>query len=49
MEQQRDVAGLLRVPGPGATGGRFRYVLLWFTTPPKAGPTVKVTEVTLKG
>lgn len=39
----------LRLPGPGATGGRFRYVLLWFTTPPKAGPTVKVTEVTLKG
>lgn len=39
----------LRLPGAGATGSRFRYVLLWFTTPPKAGPTMKVTEVSIKG
>lgn len=39
----------IRLPGPGATGSRFRYVLLWFTTPPADGPTVRVTEVTLRG
>jgi hypothetical protein len=39
----------LRLPGAGATGSRFRYVLLWFTTPPKAGPTMRVSEVSLKG
>lgn len=39
----------IRLPGPGATGSRFRRVLLWFTTPPTKGPTVRVTEVTLKG
>lgn len=39
----------IRLPGPGATGSRFRYVLVWFTTPPTKGPTVRVTEVSLKG
>lgn len=39
----------IRLPGPGATGSRFRYVLLWFTTPPTAGPTVRISELTLKG
>jgi hypothetical protein len=30
-------------------GGRFRYVLLWFTTPPTASPTVRVSELDLLG
>jgi hypothetical protein len=30
-------------------GGKFRYVLIWLTTPPKAGPTVRITEVALSG
>jgi hypothetical protein len=28
---------------------RYRYVLLWFTTPPKAGPTVKINELKILG
>ena len=28
---------------------RYRYVLLWFTTPPKKGPTVKINELTILG
>jgi hypothetical protein len=29
--------------------GSFRYVLLWFTTPPPAGPTVSISELSLLG
>jgi hypothetical protein len=39
----------IRLPGPGAKGSRFRHVLLWFTTPPTKGPTMKVNEVKLTG
>jgi hypothetical protein len=28
---------------------RYRYVLLWFTTPPKKAPTVKINELTILG
>jgi len=30
-------------------GGRFRYVLVWFTTPPKASTTARVTELDVLG
>jgi hypothetical protein len=30
-------------------GHKYRYVLLWLTTPPKAGPTVKIKELKLLG
>ncbi|MCW3015839.1 MAG: hypothetical protein JWO02_2931 [Solirubrobacterales bacterium] len=30
-------------------GGKFRYVLVWFTTPPKASPTARVAELDLLG
>jgi hypothetical protein len=28
---------------------KYRYVLLWLTTPPKAGPTVKINELKILG
>jgi hypothetical protein len=28
---------------------KYRYVLLWFTTPPKKAPTVKINELTILG
>jgi hypothetical protein len=28
---------------------KYRYVLLWFTTPPKKSPTVKINELTILG
>jgi outer membrane biosynthesis protein TonB len=28
---------------------KYRYVLMWFTTPPKAGPTVKINELKILG
>ena len=28
---------------------KYRYVLLWFTTPPKKGPTVKINELKILG
>jgi hypothetical protein len=28
---------------------KYRYVLLWLTTPPKKGPTVKINELTILG
>ena len=28
---------------------KYRYVLLWFTAPPKKGPTVKINELTILG
>jgi hypothetical protein len=30
-------------------GGKFRYVLVWLTDAPKAGPTVRITETGLSG
>lgn len=35
------------VLGAGTT--KYRYVLVWFTKPPKAGPTVSLTEARLLG
>jgi hypothetical protein len=29
--------------------GNYRYIVLWFTAPPKAGPTVKITELAVVG
>jgi hypothetical protein len=51
---QTDVAGNKKDDGSEQInllrgGGKFRYVLLWFTDAPKAGPTVRITEVGLKG
>ena len=31
------------------SGSKFRYVLVWFTTPPRASKTVLVTELELRG
>jgi hypothetical protein len=28
---------------------KYRYVLLWFTTPPKKGPTVKINDIKILG
>lgn len=33
----------------GGGKSKYRYILLWFTTPPDAGPTVRLTQVTLQG
>ena len=30
-------------------GHKYRHVLVWFTTPPKAGPTVKIKELKILG
>jgi hypothetical protein len=30
-------------------GHKYRYVLVWLTTPPKSGPTVKINELKLLG
>jgi hypothetical protein len=29
--------------------GTYRYLVLWFTAPPKAGPTVRITELAIVG
>jgi hypothetical protein len=29
--------------------GEFRYILLWFTTPPDAGATVRISEIAVSG
>jgi len=31
----------------GAGTHKYRHILLWFTTPPSAGPTVRISELSL--
>jgi hypothetical protein len=48
LRNRSDVAKKEQVPLAG-DNHKYRYVLLWFTTPPKAGPTVKINELKILG
>jgi hypothetical protein len=47
-----DKAGDGRINLPldeGEAGAEYRWVLVWFTTPPASGPTVRINEFKLYG
>lgn len=48
LRNHSDVAKKQKVSLAG-DGHKYRYVLIWFTTPPKAGPSVKINELKLLG
>jgi hypothetical protein len=48
LKNHSDVTKSDKVPLAG-DNHKYRYVLLWFTTPPKAGPTVKINELKILG
>jgi outer membrane biosynthesis protein TonB len=49
LKNRSDVAKNEKVTGLAPDGHKYRYVLVWLTTPPKAGPTVKINELKLLG
>jgi hypothetical protein len=48
LRTQGDVARSSTL-GLASDSHKYRYVLLWFTTPPKKSPTVKINEFTILG
>ena len=48
LRNRSDVAKKEQVPLAG-DNHKYRYVLLWFTTPPKKAPTVKINELKILG
>jgi hypothetical protein len=49
LKNRSDVTKSEKVTGLAPDGHKYRYVLVWITTPPKAGPTVKINELKLLG
>jgi hypothetical protein len=41
--------GRVNLPLKGEVGATYRWVLVWFTTPPAGGPTVRINEFKLYG
>jgi hypothetical protein len=48
LKNQSNVTRTIELP-LASDNHRYRYVLLWFTTPPKKAPTVKINELKILG